>query len=177
VRIIYNFVVYVKPGRGGGLPIVDAAMAASPADVERALAALRSYETMALATVSADGPHVAGVFFAPADDGDGGIRLLLAVLRDSRKHRELLGDPRVAFVCSPGRPVRWVQGSGLARMASGAEGDAVLRGLEAHSSEAAAFVGRLPVAPVVVEVRSLKVVEELGRPALVLELGPSRSAR
>ncbi len=151
-------------------------MPASPADLERALVALRGYDTMALATVSAEGPHVAGVFFAPEAVEDGGIRLLLAVLRDSRKHRELLGDPRVAFVCSPGKPTRWVQGSGLARVAAGAEGEAVLRGLEAHSPEAAAFVGRLPVAPVVVAVRSLKVVEELGRPALVLDLGPARSA-
>jgi hypothetical protein len=160
----------------GGLPIVDGAMAASPADLERALAALLGYDTMALATVSAEGPHVAGVFFAPQAVEGGGIRLLLAVLRDSRKHRELLGDPRVAFVCSPGRPTRWVQGSGLARVASGGEGDEVLRGLEAHSPDAAAFVSRLPVAPVVLAVRTLKVVEELGRPALVLELGPSPSA-
>lgn len=148
-------------------------MAASPADIERALAALRAYDTMSLATVSAEGPHVAGVFFAPVDDGEGGIRLLLAVLRDSRKHRELLGDPRVAFVCSPGKPTRWVQGSGTAEVAADGEGDAVLRGLEAHSPDAAAFVRRLPVVPVVVAVRSLKVVEELGRPALVLDLGPS----
>ncbi len=151
-------------------------MPASPADLERALAALRGYYTMALATVSAEGPHVAGVFFAPEPADGGGIRVLLAVLRDSRKHRELLGDPRVAFVCSPGKPTRWVQGSGLARVASGAEGEAVLRGLEAHSPDAAAFVGRLPVAPVVVAVQSLKVVEELGRPALVLDLGPAPSA-
>lgn len=149
-------------------------MAASAADVSRALEALRGYDTMALATVSAEGPHVAGVFFAPVE-AEGGIRLLLAVLRDSRKHRDLLGDPRVAFVCSPGKPVRWVQGSGEARVAEGAEAAEVLGGLEAHSPDAAAFVGRLPVAAVVVTVRSLKVVEQLGRPALVLEMGPSRS--
>lgn len=135
------------------------------------MAALRGYDTMALATVSAEGPHVAGVFFAPRAGAGGGIELLVAVLRDSRKHRELLGDPRVAFMCSPGKPTRWVQGSGMARVApEGSAAAEVLRGLEAHSPDAAAFVGRLPVAAVVVTVRSVQVVEKLGTPALVLDL-------
>jgi nitroimidazol reductase NimA-like FMN-containing flavoprotein (pyridoxamine 5'-phosphate oxidase superfamily) len=152
-------------------------MASSPADVERALSALRAYRTTALATVSADGPHVAGVFFAPEAHA-GGIRLVLAVLRDSRKHRELLADPRVAFMCSPGDPSRWVQGRGLASGVEGsAEGEAMLRRLVEHAPGATVFVGgRLPVAPVVVAVQALKVVEELGRPALVVELDPSREA-
>jgi hypothetical protein len=116
------------------------------------------------------------VFVAP-EAHRGGIRLLLAVLRDSRKHRELLADPRVAFMCSPGDPSRWVQGRGLAAgVDDAAEGDAMLRRLVEHAPGASAFVGRLPVVPVVVEVREVKVVEELGRPALVVELDPSRDA-
>jgi hypothetical protein len=38
------------------------------------------------------------------------------------------------------------------------------------------FVDRLPVVPVAVEVRALKVVEGMTRPPLVLELGPSPQA-
>jgi len=149
----------------------------SPADVERALWALRAYDVLALATVSPAGPHVAGIFFAPEPDRRGGIRLLLGVLRDSRKHRELLADPRVGFMCSPGNPSRWIQGEGVARAARDDEdGALMLQRLVEHAPGASMFVDRLPVMPVVVEVRGLKVVEDMTQPALVLELGPSREA-
>jgi hypothetical protein len=149
---------------------------ASPADVERALWALKAYDTLALGTVSAAGPHVAGVFFAPEAHG-GGVRLVLALLRDSRKHRELVADPRVAFMCSPGKPTRWIQGSGVAAgVDDAAEGALLLRRLVEHAPGASAFVDRLPVVPVTVAVQTLKVVEDLGRPPLLVELGPSREA-
>jgi hypothetical protein len=131
---------------------------ASPADVDRALWALKAYDTLALGTVSAAGPHVAGVFFAPEAHQDG-VRLVLALLRDSRKHRELLADPRVAFMCSPGKPTRWIQGSGVAAgVDDEAEGALMLRRLVEHAPGASVFVDRLPVVPVTVSVHALKVV-------------------
>ena len=139
-------------------------------DVERALWALRAYDTTALATVSDAGPHVAGVFFAPEVDGDR-IQLLLAVLDGSRKARDLDADPRVAFMCSPGNPSRWIQGWGTASMP--AVDDAgrleLFRRLVAHAPGAQQFVDRLPVHPVVIAVRSLKIVEVLGKPALTID--------
>lgn len=141
-------------------------------DVERALWALRAYDTTALATVSAAGPHVAGVFFAPEVEADR-IRLLLAVLDDSRKARDLEADPRVAFVCSPGNPSRWIQGWGAASTPE-LEGPARLelfRRLVAHAPGARQFVDRLPVHPVIVQVRELKIVEVLGKPALTITFG------
>jgi pyridoxamine 5'-phosphate oxidase-like protein len=150
---------------------------ATPAEVERALWSLRAYDVLALATVSVAGPHVAGIFFAPEADGRGGIRLLLAVLRDSRKHRELLADSRVGFMCSPGNPSRWIQGEGLASgVADADEGAVMLRRLVEHAPGASVFVDRLPVVPVVVAVRGLKIVEDMTQPPLVRELGPSREA-
>lgn len=151
-------------------------MSSSPADVERALWALKAYDVLALATVSADGPHVAGAFFAPEPHA-GGIRLLLAILKDSRKHRELVADPRVAILCSPGNPTRWIQASGVARQVDDAEeGALMLRRLVEHAPGASVFVDRLPVVPMTVELRALKVVEDLGQPPLLVELGPSREA-
>lgn len=139
------------------------------ADVERALWALRAYDTTALATVSDAGPHVAGVFFAPEIDG-ARIRLLLAVLDNSRKARDLAADPRVAFMCSPGNPSRWIQGWGSARAPDVDEPGRLelFRRLVAHAPGARQFVDRLPVHPVIVEVRALKIVEVLGKPALSL---------
>lgn len=139
------------------------------ADVERALWALRAYDTTALATVSEAGPHVAGVFFAPEADR-ARIRLLLAVLDNSRKARDLEADSRVAFMCSPGNPSRWIQGWGSASTPhlDGSARLELFRRLVAHAPGAAQFVDRLPVHPVIVEVRVLKIVEVLGRPAVTV---------
>ncbi|HEV7677837.1 MAG TPA: hypothetical protein VGQ42_04665 [Candidatus Dormibacteraeota bacterium] len=148
----------------------------TPTDVERAMWALQAYDVVALGTTSQVGPHVAGAFFSPELHGQG-IRLLLALLKDSRKHRELLADPRVAFLCSPGNPSRWIQGSGLAAAVDDPdEGSAMLRRLVEHAPGASVFVDRLPVVPITIEVRALKVVDDLSLPPLVVELGPSREA-
>lgn len=135
----------------------------------RALWALRAYDTTALATVSDAGPHVAGVFFAPEADGQR-IRLLLGILDGSRKARDLQADPRVAFMCSPGNPSRWIQGWGTASTPVLDEPARleIFRRLVAHAPGAQQFVDRLPVHPVIVEVGELKIVEALGKPALTL---------
>ena len=154
---------------GAGQPHAPARAAA----LERALWALRAYDTTALATVSAAGPHVTGVFFVPERDGDG-LRLLLAILRNTRKHTDIAADPRVAFMCSPGNPSRWVQGSGRATVVNDQvrHHDHYMRLLD-HAPGARAFVENLPALPVIVRIERLQVVEESGRPPLVIDLAPS----
>ncbi|HEY8756458.1 MAG TPA: pyridoxamine 5'-phosphate oxidase family protein [Candidatus Dormibacteraeota bacterium] len=142
---------------------------AARGDVERALWALRAYDTTALATVSSAGPHVAGVFFAPEIDGDR-IRLLLAILDGSRKAADIAQDPRVAFMCSPGNPSRWIQGWGTATRPDLDDAGRLelFRRLVAHAPGAQQFVDRLPVHPVIVAVAELKIVEVLGKPPVIL---------
>jgi hypothetical protein len=138
--------------------------------LERALWALRAYDTISLATTSAAGPHVAGVFFAP-ERIDSGIRLLIAARTGSRLHRELDADPRVAFMCSPGNASRWIQGGGIAAPVS----DPVLRNdvirrLIEHAAGAQAYVEGPEVLPVTIAVAWLKVVEARDGPHLILRL-------
>jgi hypothetical protein len=142
---------------------------AERADIEHALWALRAYDTTALATVSDSGPHVAGVFFAPEIE-EGRIKLLLAVLNRSRKAADMAADSRVAFMCSPGNPSRWIQGFGTATRPDLDDAGRLemFRRLIAHAPGARQFVDTLPVHPVVVAVRELKVVEVLGKPPLLL---------
>jgi len=140
------------------------------ADLERALWSLRAYDTMALATVSDVGPHVAGVFFAP-EVTDGSIRLIIATLGDTRLHRELRTDPRVAFMCSPGNALRWIQGTGAAEVIDDTERHADLHErLMAHAPGARAFVERFPMVPALIAVQRLKIVEAIDREPIVLEL-------
>jgi len=127
--------------------------------LERALWALRAYDTIALATSSDAGPHVAGVFFAP-ELTESGIQLLIAARRGSRLHRELEAEPRVAFMCSPGNASRWIQGGGAASVVR----DPVLRTgitrrLIEHAAGAQPYVEGPEVLPVTIAVGWLKVVE------------------
>ena len=150
--------------------------AAAPQDgdvgLERALWALRAYDTMALATTSAAGPHVAGVFFAPERTATG-IRLLIATRGGSRLHRELEADPRVAFMCSPGNASRWIQGGGTAFVISdpGRRTEMARRLIE-HAAGAEAYVEGPHVLPVAIAVRWLKVVEARDGPHLLLSFDP-----
>lgn len=136
--------------------------------LERALWALRAYDTIALATTSQAGPHVAGVFFAP-ELTDAGIRLLIAARGGSRLYRELAADQRVAFMCSPGNASRWIQGGGTASVVENpAQRIEVVRRLIDHAAGAHAYVEGPDVLPVTIAVRWLKVVEARDGPHLVL---------
>jgi nitroimidazol reductase NimA-like FMN-containing flavoprotein (pyridoxamine 5'-phosphate oxidase superfamily) len=149
----------------------------SSTDLDRAMWALRAYDTTALGTVSSHGPHVAGVFFAPELTESGRIHLLIATINSSRKQREMREDPRVAFMCSPGNPSRWVQGTGAAQVIDDEDRHHDLfRRLVSHAAGAQQFIERLPVTPAVITVQTLKVVEAAGSPALLLifdELPPA----
>ncbi len=132
---------------------------ARDAAVERALWALRAYDTIALATSSAAGPHVAGVFFAPERHG-AGIRLLIAMRSGSRLHRELEADARVAFMCSPGNASRWIQGGGAASVVTDrGERTEIARRLIEHAAGAQQYIDGPEVVAVTIDVSWLRVVE------------------
>jgi len=138
------------------------------AALERALWALRAYDTMALATSSPAGPHVAGVYFAP-ERTETGLRLLIATRRGSRLHRELEADRRVAFMCSPGNASRWIQGGGAASPVDDAgQRTEIAQRLIEHAAGAADYVEGPEVLPVTIAVRWLKVVEARDGPHLLL---------
>ena len=148
----------------------DGGATVTPLALERALWALRAYDTIALATTSQAGPHVAGVFFAP-ERTDTGIRLLIATRGGSRLHRELEADSRVAFMCSPGNASRWIQGGGIASVVRepGIRFELARRLIE-HAAGVQAYVQGPEVLPVTIAVRWLKVVEASDGPHLLLRL-------
>jgi len=141
---------------------------AGDVELERALWALRAYDTMAIATAGEAGPHVAGVFFAP-ERFENGLRLLIATRAGTRLHRELAADPRVAFMCSPGNASRWIQGGGIASVVEdpGLRTE-VTRRLIDHAAGAQAYVEGPEVLPVTISVSWLKVVEARDGPHLLL---------
>jgi hypothetical protein len=143
-------------------------------DLHAALWALSAYDTAALATISAEGPYVAGVYFAPEDDA-GALELIIAVVRASRLHSRMVADPRVAFMCSPGNASRWIQGGGAAAVvADESRHPGLLARLVAHAPGSRTFIERDVVLPALIRVRRLTVVESPDRAPLQLSF-PSSS--
>ena len=141
--------------------------------LQRALWSLRAYDTMALATAGADGPQVAGIYFAPEMDG-GGIRLIIATLGDTVLHRSLQHDPHVAFLCSSGTASRWVQGTGVAELIDDPMRHADLHErLMAHAPGVRVYVERFPMVPALISVRRLKIVDAVDANPLLIELTDS----
>lgn len=149
-----------------------AAGASSAADVERALWALRAYDTGALATTGQAGPHVTGVFLVPEAEGPR-LWLTCALLTGSRAVENIGADPRVAILCSPGNPSRWIQATGTASAPDLSEAERLhaFRRLTAHAPGAARFIDRGDARPVLIELDWLRVIEASGAGPLELRLG------
>lgn len=151
-------------------------MSPTRADLDRALWALRGYEITTLATTLPAGPHAAGVFFATLLEGER-IRLVLTVFRETRLHRGIVADPRVAFMCSPGNPSRWIQGTGRAHPVEDPERrNELLDRIVAQAPAARPFIEARNSLPVLLDVVELKIVEDLLSPPLLLDLGPPAEA-
>lgn len=151
-------------------------MSPTRADLERALWELRAYTIATISTTLPTGPHVAGVFFATILEEER-IRLVLSVFRDTRLHRGIVADPRVAFMCSPGNASRWVQGTGRARVVEDPERRMdLLDTIAAHDPAARQFIETANSVPVVLDVVELKIVEDLLSPPRLLDLGPPAEA-
>jgi hypothetical protein len=151
-------------------------MSPTRADLDRALWALRGYEIATLATTLPTGPHAAGVFFATILEGER-IRLVLTVFRETRLHRGIAHDPRVAFMCSPGNPSRWIQGTGRAHPVEDPERrTGLIDHIVAHAPAARPFIEAPNALPVLLDVVELKIVEDLLSPPLLLDLGPPAEA-
>lgn len=143
----------------------------STADVERALWALRAYDTGALATTGPAGAHVTGVFLVPEAEGSR-LRLTCALLAGSRAVENIGRDPRVAVLCSPGNPSRWIQATGTATAPDLSEAERLhaFRRLTGHAPGAARFIDGGAARPVLIELDWLRVVEALGAGPLELRL-------
>lgn len=129
---------------------------------ERMRALIAEHQTMVLATADADGqPEAAAVFFA-LDDGSQPA-LICTLLSRSAKLAQIRANPRVGFFVGPPRPTRWLQGRGAVRIIEDepARGECIRR-LVAGAPDAAVFVERVPVTPIAIDVRELKLTDLTG---------------
>jgi hypothetical protein len=140
----------------------------------RIRALLIEHHTLVLATVGSDGaPEAASIFYAPVDDS-GVPALVCALLISSTKLAHLRVNPRAGVYIGPQRPTRWLQGAVVARIVDAPdERERRLAQLLAHAPDAGIFVERVPVTPVVLSIRSLKMTDLTGGqpPVEMVEVG------
>ena len=129
----------------------------------RVWSVLKGYQTMVLATADPAGePGAAAVFYAAAD-ADDGIEIVCTLLSSSTKLAHLRRNPRAAFFIGPQTPTCWLQGAGDVRIvAEQPERGGRIAQVVAGAPGAAMFVGRVPVTPVVIRVRTIKLTDLTG---------------
>jgi hypothetical protein len=133
---------------------------------------LRGHQTLVLATADAAGqPEAAAVFFVLDEDRGPGPALICALLSRSAKLARIRENPRVAFFIGPQAPTRWLQGSGVARVVEEEpQRSQCITQLIAAIPDAAVFVERVPVTPVEIAVRALKLTDLTGESPPVVEM-------
>ncbi|MGH2783641.1 MAG: pyridoxamine 5'-phosphate oxidase family protein [Actinomycetota bacterium] len=123
------------------------------------------YHTMSIAAASHGEPWIAKVFFVEDEPAAGRLDLCLALIKTSRKLAMIRETGRVAFVVAGDHPDRWAQGTGQAELVEDdADGDAIMKRLEAKSPAAGPFLRMVPWTAVRVHVDRMKLTDITTRP-------------
>ncbi len=128
----------------------------------RIRALLWEHTTLVMATERDGRPAIASVFYAP-EEHQGGVRLVCALLASSHKLANLRANPHAAVYIGPREPSRWLQAIGVATVVEdeAAAVDAIAR-LIAHAPGAKVFVDRVPVVPVLVSLKAIRLTDLMG---------------
>jgi uncharacterized protein YhbP (UPF0306 family) len=151
---------------------VDEDRAATSNEADELIASVKSlfdmYHTMSIAAAS--GPHdpwIAKVFFVDDEPAPGKMDVCCAMINTSRKFAMMRETGRIAFVVAGDHPDRWVQGTGDVEIVEDeADGDAIMKRLEAKSPMAGPFLRMVPWTAVRVHVDRLKFTDITGRPPI-----------
>lgn len=126
------------------------------------------YHTMSIAAASRGGdPWVAKVFFIEDEPAAGRLDLCCALINTSHKLAMIRETGRIAFVVAGDHPDRWAQGTGTAELVEDdADGDAIMKRLEAKSPAAGPFLRMVSWTAVRIHVDRLKLTDITTRPPI-----------
>lgn len=119
---------------------------------------LAQYDTLAIATEHDGQPFVTRAFFVEEPVNESSLRLFGTFITTSRKLANLQQNPRVGIFIGPSQPTAWLEATALARtLHDESASSMVLENLAKKSSVAAAFIARVPVVAVEMEIRWLRI--------------------
>ncbi len=126
---------------------------------------LTQYDTLAIATEHDGQPFVTRAFFVEEPVSENSLRLYGTFITTSRKLANLQQNPRVGIFIGPAQPTAWLEATALAHVLNN-ENDSskVLENLAKKSSVAAAFIARVPVVAVEMQLTWLRITNVAARP-------------
>jgi len=121
---------------------------------------LAEHDTLAIATEHQGQPFVTRVFFAEEWGADGALHLYGTFITTSRKLANLRENPRVGLFVGPAQPSIWMEGTAEAEvLADAREQEHAIALVSGKSAVAAGFIKQVPIAPVRMTPRWLRVTD------------------
>ena len=126
---------------------------------------LAQYDTLAIATEHDGQPFVTRAFFVEEPVNEDSLKLYGTFITTSRKLSNLQQNPRVGIFIGPSQPSTWLEATALARTLNNESATSVvLENLGKKSSVAAAFIARVPVAAVEMQITWLRITNVSAKP-------------
>jgi Pyridoxamine 5'-phosphate oxidase len=126
---------------------------------------LAQYDTLAIATELDGQPFVTRAFFVEEPVSDSRLRLYGTFITTSRKLANLRVNPRVGIFIGPSQPSIWLEATALAHaLNEESASSVVLQNLGEKSPVAAAFIARVPVVAVEMQVTWLRITNLTANP-------------
>ena len=126
---------------------------------------LAQYDTLAIATEHDGQPFVTRAFFVEEPMSDSGLKLYGTFITTSRKLANLKQNPRVGIFIGPSQPSAWLEATALAYiLVDESASSVVLEKLGKKSSVAAAFIARVPIVAVEMQIKWLRITNLAASP-------------
>jgi Na+/phosphate symporter len=126
---------------------------------------LAQYDTLAIATEYDGQPFVTRAFFVEEPVSESSLSLYGTFITTSRKLANLQQNPRVGIFIGPSQPSIWLEATALARTLNDeSQSSVVLENLGKKSSVAAAFIARVPIVAVEMQITWLRITNLATRP-------------
>src|SRR5438876_10319530 len=126
---------------------------------------LAQYDTLAIATEQQGQPYVTRVFYVEQPIDNDTLRLYGTFITTSRKLANLQQNPRVGIFIGPSQPSAWLEATALAHTLNDeSESSMVLENLGKKSPVAAAFIARVPIVAVEMQITWLRITNLTASP-------------
>ncbi len=126
---------------------------------------LAQYDTLAIATEHNGQPFVTRAFFVEEPVEEYSLKLFGTFITTSRKLANLRQNPRVGIFIGPSQPTIWLEATALAHsLNNDATSSDVLEHLGKKSPVAAAFIARVPVVVVEMQITWLRITNVAANP-------------
>ena len=126
---------------------------------------LAQYDTLAIATEHDGQPFVTRAFFVEEPMNDSYLKLYGTFITTSRKLTNLKQNPRVGIFIGPSQPSAWLEATAFARILTDESvSSVVLEKLGKKSSVAAAFIARVPIVAVEMQIKWLRITNLAASP-------------